>query len=143
MKIIVQTNKEYINGEHICNVLKLAGMGTHTPEKHKKAFENSFRFALLFDEDANSKLIGCGRIISDGCYQGAVYDIALLPEYQGHQLGKLILDSLLKDLEGINLILYATPGKESFYEKFGFRKAKTAMLKFVLSEQMREKGYTE
>lgn len=142
MKIKTITNKKSIDGLEIQNLLKKAGMSTQSPELHKKAFENSYKIVLLYDEDSN-KLIGCGRIISDGCYQGGVYDIAVDPDLQGLKLGGTIMNELLVGMEGINLILYASPGKEGFYRKLNFRLGKTSMIRFVNHEIMSEKGYTE
>ena len=138
----VETDKEYIQGEQILNVLKKAGMGTQTSELHQKAFENSYKIILIFNAQ-NNELIGCGRLISDGCYQAAAYDIAIDPDYQGLGLGRVILENLLQDMEKINVILYASPGKETFYEKFGFRLGKTSMVKFVNRARMKDTGYTE
>ena len=37
-----------------------------------------------------TSLIGFGRAISDGEYQGAIYDVAVLPENQGKGVGRVI-----------------------------------------------------
>jgi hypothetical protein len=39
--------------------------------------------------------------------------------------------------------LYANVGKETFYEKLGFRRLKTGMAKFVKAELMASRGFTE
>ncbi|MBP9478783.1 MAG: GNAT family N-acetyltransferase [Sebaldella sp.] len=136
------TSKNSIDGLEIQQLLKKAGMGTHSPELHKEAFENSYKIVLLYDEDSN-RLIGCGRIISDGCYQGAVYDIAVDPDFQGLKLGNTIMNELVTGMEEINLILYASPGKEDFYRKFNFRLGKTSMIKFQNADLMQSRNYTD
>ncbi len=88
-------------------------------------------------------MIGCGRALSDAAFQSAIYDIALLPEYQGNGLGKLLVEEILKQLPESNVILYASPGKEAFYERFGFTRLKTGMGKFLNPERMRVKGMLE
>jgi predicted N-acetyltransferase YhbS len=40
-------------------------------------------------------------------------------------------------------MLYAVPGKEAFYEKFGFRKMTTAMAITPSEEEARERGLIE
>ena len=136
------TSKNSIDCLEIQQLLKKAGMGTHSPELHKEAFENSYKIVLLYDEDSN-RLIGCGRIISDGCYQGAVYDIAVDPDFQGLKLGNTIMNELVTGMEEINLILYASPGKEDFYRKFNFRLGKTSMIKFQNADLMQSRNYTD
>ncbi len=62
-----------------------------------------------------------GRVISDGVYQAAIYDVAVLPEYQGKHVGSTIIKSIIKKIPYCNFILYASPGKEKFYEKTEFQ----------------------
>ena len=87
--------------------------------------------------------MGFGRAISDGVYQGAIYDVAVLPAYQGKGVGKTILQSILRNLPNCSLILYASPGKEQFYEKEAFRRMKTGMARFIQAEKMKEIGFIE
>jgi len=60
------------------------------------AFEASYCTVFIYDQD---KMVGFGRVISDGAYQAAVYDCAVINEYQGKGLGKLIVQELLKYLK--------------------------------------------
>ena len=43
----------------------------------------------------------------------------------------------------IFILLYASTGKEQFYEKDGFNKMKTGMALFVNVEKMKDTGFTE
>jgi ribosomal protein S18 acetylase RimI-like enzyme len=115
-------------------------MASHTPEMHERAFQNSYTVAFAFDEDV---LVGFGRAISDGEYQAAIYDVAVLPAYQGKGIGNMIVQSILKNTPACNFILYASPGKEVFYEKEHFKRMKTGMALFVDGNGMQAKGFTE
>jgi len=88
-------------------------------------------------------LIGFGRVISDGAYQAAIYDCAVLPEFQGKGIGTTIMKNILHRISHCNVILYATPGKEGVCQTLGFRKMRTGMAHFKKSESMRERGLTE
>lgn len=140
MNIKIQNNCLNIDWNCVVEILKRAGMAYYEAEVHKNAFENSHTVIFVFDDD---KLIGFGRAISDGAYQAAIYDIAVLPEYQGKKIGAAIVSSILKCIPQCNFILYASPGKEAFYEKLGFRKMKTGMALFLNTEKMRDKGFLE
>jgi len=140
MKLIIQQNCSNIEWSLVPQILELVGMGFHEAQIHRKAFENSSSVIFIYDD---SKLIGFGRAVSDGAYQAAIYDVAVLPEYQGKGIGKLIVDKILQSLSGFNFILYASPGKERFYEKLNFRKLKTGMGLFVNAERMKNKGMIE
>ncbi len=140
MQYRVQNNCENVNWDTVCCLLKEAGLATRTVALIKKAFTNSYCVAFVFD---NALLVGAGRAISDGAYQAAIYDIAVLPAYQGKKLGKLIVDELHRNLQGFNVILYASPGKEEFYCKLGYSKMITGMAKFNNESSMREKRFIE
>jgi GNAT superfamily N-acetyltransferase len=124
----------------VAQTLKIVGMAFHAPDQHRRAFEASHTTVFVYHE---GRLIGFGRAISDGVYQAAVYDCAVLPEYQGRGVGRLILEKILSRLAHCNLILYASPGKEGFYRKLGFRGMKTGMAHFKSGESMRERGFTD
>ena len=73
----------------------------------------------------SKELIGFGRAISDGVYQATIYDCAVLPEFHGKGGGTTIMKNILSRISHCNVILYATPGKEGFYQTLGFLRMKT------------------
>jgi ribosomal protein S18 acetylase RimI-like enzyme len=115
-------------------------MASFAPEVHQKIFEASYAVAFAYDGD---QLIGCGRALSDGIYQAALYDVAVLPEYQDKGIGRSLVEAILTRTGQCNVILYASPGKEGFYRKLGFRAMKTGMARFIWAEVMAQKGFTE
>jgi len=121
-------------------ILERGGMSHYTPDIHRRAFENSHAAVFAFDGPG---LVGFGRVISDGTYQAGIYDVAVAPEYRGKGIGAAIIKALLEKVRGCNVILYASPGKERFYEKQGFRRMKTGMALFLDPEKMAKKGFTE
>jgi len=140
MKFQVKNDCSDVDWRTVAGILKSVGMAYHAPEVHAKAFESSHTTVFVWDKD---RLIGFGRAISDGAYQAAIYDCAVLPEYQGKKIGAMIMRSILDSVAGCNVILYASPGKEGFYQKQGFSRMKTGMAKFIKDDAMRQKGFTE
>jgi GNAT superfamily N-acetyltransferase len=134
----IKTDCSGIDWQVIADTLKKVGMAYHEPEVHKRAFEASHTTVFIYEE---SKLIGFGRAISDGEYQGAIYDVAVLPEFQGKGIGKVIIQAILDRLPNCNIILYATPGMEGFYKKLGFGAMKTGMAVFTTPQAI--KKFTE
>jgi ribosomal protein S18 acetylase RimI-like enzyme len=124
----------------VSDILKIAGLSSPEPKICEKAFQRSQVTVFAFDD---SKMIGCARAISDGVRQAAIYDVALLPEYQGKGIGRILLESIMEKLPGCNFILYSNLGKEVFYEKMGYRRLKTGMAKFVNADNMKKRGFTE
>lgn len=139
MNLKTQYDCSNIDWNDVSGTLKMVGMAYYEGGIHKKAFENSHTVVFIFDGD---KLIGFGRAISDGVYQAAVYDVAVLPEYQGQGMGRKIIESIYDSLPQCNFILYASPGKEMFYEKLNFKRMKTGMALFRNALDMQKRGFT-
>ncbi len=140
MEVDVKQECADVDWQIVSETLKRVGMAHYEPDIHRKAFEASHTTVFVYHAD---QLIGFGRAISDGVYQAAVYDCAVLPEFQGKGIGALIIKTILCRLSHCNIILYASPGKEGFYQKYGFRKMKTGMAYFQKGISMHERGFTE
>lgn len=78
------------------------------------------------------RTVACGRALSDGVFNAAIYDVVVHSHYQGTGVGQLIVESLLNKLGGVSCIhLIANTGTEGFYQQLGFKKAKTAMARYL------------
>lgn len=140
MKITVKYGCDDVDWILVAETLKAAGMAHHQPELHRRAFEASHTTVFVFSEN---RMIGFGRAISDGVYQAAVYDVAVNPEYQRKGVGAAIMEGIMQRIGHCNVILYASPGKEGFYQRLGFSRMKTGMAHFIKSSAMQERGFTE
>jgi ribosomal protein S18 acetylase RimI-like enzyme len=140
MKLDIKHDCIGVDWKAVANTLKSVGMAHHEPERHQRAFEASHTTVFIYHAD---RLIGFGRAISDGIYQAAVYDCAVRPECQGQGIGSIIMNNIMAALTDCNVILYASPGKEGFYQKLGFRRMKTGMACFRNAAAMRTRGFTD
>lgn len=79
------------------------------------------RFVLAVDDDGN--VVGCGQLKphSDGSVELA--SIAVIPEYQGRGIARMIIQHLLAQHPQSPLYLMCRSVLQPFYEKFGFRPA--------------------
>lgn len=136
----IVTDCHDIDFEKVREVLKKAGLAARPVEIIEKAFKNSYICVFIL---YGNNPVGVGRAISDGAYEAGVYDIAVMPEYQGKGLGKVIMDEICKSLHNMNIILYAMPGVEDFYKKKGFAKMLTGMIRFINADLMRSRGFIE
>lgn len=108
--------------------LYLLELGPKKPADLKVVFSNS-RFRFFVSDDG--RLIGAGRAVSDGVDISYICDVAVHPGHQGLGIGKEIVSRLVELSRGHKkIILYSAPGKESFYQKIGFRRMATAMAIF-------------
>jgi GNAT superfamily N-acetyltransferase len=129
-----------VDWSEVVEVFRRAPLGTREPEKLQRACENSFVVCFAYDSDT---LVGMGRAISDGEYYASVYDIVVLPEYQGRGVGKAIMGAIHERLPVNATTLFSVPGKEPFYKKCGYHKLLTGMMRSKDSEQLRTAGYIE
>jgi ribosomal protein S18 acetylase RimI-like enzyme len=128
-----------VNWDELSALYRAAPLGDKKPDHLKKVFGNSLFVTFVYDGD---KLVGAGRALADGGDCSYICDIALLPEYQGAGLGKQMVGELVERSRGHKkIILYAVPGREPFYKKFGFLRMKTAMAIFETQQQHLERGY--
>jgi ribosomal protein S18 acetylase RimI-like enzyme len=141
MNISIKYGTENIDWVALCEIFRLAPLGTREPEKLKIAAENSHTVCSAY---ADQKIIGFGRAISDSQYQSAIYDVVVLPEFQNQGIGKLIMEALLEKVPKSGpVLIFVAPGKQDFYRKFGFGNLKTGMGLFPNPEMSRVKGYLE
>jgi ribosomal protein S18 acetylase RimI-like enzyme len=140
MELDIRFDCNGVDWQIVAQTLKKVGMAHFEPGTHRRAFEASHTVVFIY---RSGQLIGFGRAISDGVYQAAVYDVAILPECQGKGLGRTLMTSILSRISHCNIILYASVGKEEFYRTFGMRKMKTGMALFKNVEAMAVKGFTD
>jgi len=87
-----------------------------------RGIENSWWSISMYD---SSKLIGFGRVISDGVHHAFIVDLIIHPDYQGKGFGSKLLDKLVakcKDSKIRDIQLFSVKDKYTFYEKSGFEK---------------------
>ena len=96
------------------------GMIEKGEQRLAKALETSWYAVSVNDGD---QIVGMGRIISDGVLQALICDVIVLPAYQGHGIGKLMMHRLLATCEDHAIVmvhLFAAQDKASYYHQFGF-----------------------
>lgn len=140
MNLIYKEDLNGIDWESVPRLLEKVGMSFTDVGWHRISFENSYATVFVMEDD---RIIGFGRMISDGARQSALYDIAIDPDYQGAGIGRKIVESLMLKTPTCNFILYASPGKEDFYRKLNFKKMKTGMALFSNPERMVDGGFIE
>jgi ribosomal protein S18 acetylase RimI-like enzyme len=143
MSIVFSESVEGIDWIRLAQVFERALLGTREPAQLQEAFQNSQIRCFVWNA---SNLIGAGRAITDGVWTTMIFDVVLLPEYQGQGIGKAIMKFLADRSKAAKVLLYSAPGKEGFYSKLGYRKMKTAMVKYAqpeLEQRHHMLGYIE
>lgn len=130
-----------VNWDELSELYRLAPLGNKSPAWLQQAFSNSMFKCFAYED---GRLVAAGRALADGVDCAYICDIAVLPGHQGSGLGKEMMQRLIDRSSGHRkIILYAVPGRESFYRKFGFRRMRTAMAIYENPEQAARNGYID
>ena len=86
-----------------------------------KIIEGSFAFAVA-EEISTGRIVGMGRILSDGVSDAYLQDLVVLEQFRRHHLGRALVRFLLNHCvrQGIGWIgIVCAPGTERFYDSLG------------------------
>jgi GNAT superfamily N-acetyltransferase len=117
---LVIVHRKDISAESVQEICASVGWSKREPELIGKALENSLAVVSIWDGEL---LIAFARATGDKVFNATVWDVVVRPSYQRRGLGLLVMNELLKELDTypIPLVtLYADPGTDGFYKRFGF-----------------------
>lgn len=130
-----------IDWSELSELYRLAPLGNKSPDWLQRAYGNSMFRCIGRD---GGRIVAAGRAVADGVDCAYLCDIAVLPDHQGKGLGAEVVQRLVDAARGHRkIILYAVPGREPFYRRFGFRRMRTAMAIFENEERAAADGYIE
>jgi len=119
--VLKEADRETV--DDIISLYKAGGWWTDDsiPEIIPDMVKGSFIFLAAVDE--KGRLVGMGRVISDGVSDAYIQDMVVLKEFRGIGIGREIVRRLAGSCvkSGILWIgLIAEPGTEEFYDRLGF-----------------------
>ena len=94
-------------------------------DNFNKPFINSTLVVSAWDNDL---LVGCVRVLSDKMFRSVIYDLAVLPEYQGNGIGKELVKRCREQYHNSEWLVGTTTERASFYEYIGFEKCNEVFL---------------
>lgn len=110
--------------QRLADIMARAPLTRRDPAKLALAYRHSYAAAFA---RANGALIGGARAISDGVYYAAIHDVAVDPDWQGHGVGRRLVQDLIDRLPVERIFLTAAPGRQGFYARLGFLRHANAM----------------
>jgi len=111
-----------VEPSELASLCASAGWYVLPPANYRKALAGTY-FSLSA-RDSGGRLVGYGRIVSDGGVYAWIHDLVVLPERRGQGIGSRLLTGLIQraEADGIPYLgLFAAKGRARFYERFGFR----------------------
>ena len=104
------------------NLRKAVGWRTHREDAIEKGMPNTLYCICAYVDD---ELVGMARVVGDGGLAYYIQDVIVIPACQRQGMGTQIMDRIMLYLrdaieQKATIGLQAAPGKEAFYEKYGF-----------------------
>ena len=104
------------------NLRKAVGWRTHLEAAIEKGLPNTLYCVCAY---ADQELVGMARVVGDAGLAYYIQDVIVIPAYQRQGIGTQIMDQIMLYLrqaidQKATVGLQAAPGKEAFYEKYGF-----------------------
>ena len=86
---------------------------------------------LIISAWEDSHLIGFGRVLTDFVFRASIWDVIIVKDYQGQDIGTQIMQNILEhpSLKQVELFWLCTRDKQAFYATLGFTdKEQTGMV---------------
>jgi ribosomal protein S18 acetylase RimI-like enzyme len=117
---LVTSHLKDISPEEVQDICSSVGWCKRDPSLISQALNNSLAVVSVWDKD---KMVGFARATGDKVFNATVWDVVVRPSYQRLGVGQLVMRELLNDLDQYDIpliTLYADPGTDGFYKRFGF-----------------------
>lgn len=109
-----------IDAEAVQEICATVGWTRREVSLIARALDNSLSVVSIWHDD---KLVAFARATGDKVFNATIWDVVVRPRYQHMGLGVLVMNELLKELDSYEIpliTLFADPGTDGFYKRFGF-----------------------
>ena len=117
---LVVSHDKSVSPQSVQELCASVGWSRREPELIVKALQNSLAVVSIW---SNDEMIGFARATGDMVFNATIWDMVVRPDFQRLGVGRLVMHELLKELDEYQIplvTLYADPGTDGFYKRFGF-----------------------
>jgi ribosomal protein S18 acetylase RimI-like enzyme len=114
-----------LTADEFIDVLKRSTLAERRPVKERPRIEKMLANAdiIVTARDANGRLVGVSRCVSDFSFCCYCSDLAVDKQHQGKGIGKRLIDESAKAAgEYAHFVLLSAPGAVTYYEHIGMRR---------------------
>lgn len=104
--------------EELGQLLQSVNMNAYSEEKRDRIISGSTAYVTARDSE---KLVGFGRIITDGATLAYINNMAVNPNYQRQGIGQVILETLIAIANNVTSIYLYTNTADALYIRNGFQ----------------------
>lgn len=117
---LIVSHDKGVDPQAVQELCASVGWSRREPELIVRALANSLAVVSIW---SGGDLIGFARATGDKVFNATVWDMVVRPDFQRMGVGRLVMAELLKELDEYQIplvTLYADPGTDGFYKRFGF-----------------------
>jgi ribosomal protein S18 acetylase RimI-like enzyme len=114
------SHRKDISPTEVQDICSSVGWSKREPALIAQALANSLAVVSVWDKDS---MVGFARATGDKVFNATIWDVVVRPSYQRSGVGHLVMRELLNELDQYEIplvTLYADPGTDGFYKRFGF-----------------------
>ena len=121
MGLIYREEKNFTPEELEKLILSVEWSSGKFPQKLVAAMRG---YDFVYSARDEGRLAGLACAMDDGVMTAYVHYLLVLPEYQGRGIGRRLADAVREHYaDYLKIVLVASPEKESFYSKLGYKVA--------------------
>lgn len=107
----------------LCALFRAVGWsdGSETEEMIRHFNQPFINSTLVFSAWDGEKLVGCIRVLSDRIFRSIIYDLAVLPDYQGQGIGRELVRLCRAEYPDSEWLVQTIPERVGFYKRLGFQ----------------------
>ncbi|WP_172252560.1 GNAT family N-acetyltransferase [Saccharibacillus deserti] len=99
------------------------------PERTKEGIRKLLAHGIVLGAWEDKQLVGFCRAVSDGVYRAYVEDVVVLRTHRGQKIGRQLIDKMIKELSGIEVVsLFCSTKLTDYYEKSGFKPTRQVVM---------------
>jgi GNAT superfamily N-acetyltransferase len=115
---VISIEENILTASEFIIIFNSVGWIAPAEEQTTRALDHTLcTFSVFYDD----KLVGMGRLLGDYAMSYYVKDVAIMPEYQGKGLGKILMEYMITYVKNqlpkgwrVSLELISSKGKEGF-----------------------------
>ena len=109
-----------LHSEELGQLLQSVNMSAYSGEKRDRIISGSTAYVTARD---SGKLVGFGRILTDGATLAYINNMVVNPNYQRQGIGQTILETLIKLAKNVTSIYLYTNTADALYIRKGFQRS--------------------
>lgn len=125
--MFVHDDSSCVPWDQAAQLFELVEWSPRRPAELQLAFSRSVAQAFAFHE---SRLVGVARAVGDGVYYASLVDVLVHPDFQRRGVGSKLVEHIQARLTyPLLFTLTASPDVQAFYERLGWRRQSTSMIR--------------